>query len=220
LTLPRFDYRVHVMGLGKHIRAKFIAGLVLLIPLLVTAYVAYLVISFLDELTSPLVGRLTESIAGEPVYVPGTGLLLFLLIVYLTGVLASNYAGKQLFNYGGALLRRIPFIKGIYSSTKDMMEAFSSEKAQAFKEVVLAEFPSKGRYAMGFITRHITSGDGRVCSVFVPTTPNPTSGYLIYIPEEELVFLDLTVEEAIKHIVSLGTTKVDLKWKGKSCFTG
>jgi len=118
------------------------------------------------------------------------------------------------------VVRKIPFIKGIYGSVKDMIDAFSSEKIKSFKEVVLIEFPFKGRYAVGFITRRVHSGEEKqLCSVFVPTTPNPTSGYLIIVPEEDLSPLDMSVEDAIKYIVSLGTSRVEIEWKKKRSST-
>jgi uncharacterized membrane protein len=97
-----------------------------------------------------------------------------------------------------------------------MTDSFSSEKKRSFKEVVLAEFPFKGRYAIGFVTNRIKSQSREAhCTVFVPTTPNPTSGYLIIIPEKELIFLDMPVDDAFKYIISLGTAGIELAWKEK-----
>jgi uncharacterized membrane protein len=151
---------------------------------------------------------------GKEIYIPGTGLFLFAVVAYATGILASNYIGNRFLSYGEMILKKIPFVKGIYSSVKDMTDSFSSEKKRAFKEVVLAEFPFKGRYAIGFITSRIRKHpDEKYCAVFVPTTPNPTSGYLVVIPEKELIFLDITVDNALKYIISLGTAGIELTWK-------
>ena len=200
----------------KHLEKTFLTGLFILIPLLVTFYVVNMVISSIDAFISPIIRNTTLEITGKPLYIPGTGFILFVIIAYLTGVLASNYVGKRLLGYGERVVRKIPFVKFIYGSVKDMIDAFSSEKVKSFKEVVLIEFPFKGRYAVGFITKRIESGEKkRLCSVFVPTTPNPTSGYLILVPEEELHLLDMSVEDAIKYIVSLGTLRVELEWKEK-----
>jgi uncharacterized membrane protein len=204
------------MGIAKHLKKKFITGLLLLIPLLVTIYIIYLIVSSFDAIISPIIKNVTLKIIGKEIYIPGTGFFLFIIIAYITGIIASNYIGKTLLSYGETLLRKIPFVKGIYSSVKDMTDAFSSEKKRSFKEVVLAEFPLKGRYAIGFITKRIKTGEGKdICSVFIPTTPNPTSGYLILIPEEELIFLDMPVDSALKYIVSLGTSQIELPWKEK-----
>jgi uncharacterized membrane protein len=204
------------MGIAKHLKKKFITGLLLLIPLLVTIYIIYLIVSSFDAIISPIIKNVTLKIIGKEIYIPGTGFFLFIIIAYITGIIASNYIGKTLLSYGETLLKKIPFVKGIYSSVKDMTEAFSSEKKRSFKEVVLAEFPLKGEYAIGFVTRRIKIGEkGDMCSVFIPTTPNPTSGYLILIPEEELIFLDMPVDSALKYIVSLGTSQIELPWKEK-----
>ena len=204
----------------KHLEKTFLTGLFILIPLLVTFYVVNMVISSIDAFISPIIRNITSELTGRALYIPGTGFILFVVIAYLTGVLASNYMGKRLLGYGETIVRKIPFVKVIYGSVKDMIDAFSSEKVKSFKEVVLIEFPFKGRYAVGFITNRIQSEEEKgLCSVFVPTTPNPTSGYLIMVPEEELRPLDMSVEDAIKYIVSLGTLRVELEWKEKKSST-
>jgi uncharacterized membrane protein len=196
----------------RHVKAKLLTGLFVLIPILVTLYVVYLVVSFLDGILSPLLTNLSLSLLDRSLYIPGLGLLLFIVLTYATGVLTSNYAGKRLLSYGEALLKRIPFVKGIYGSTKDFMEAFSSERLKSFSGVVLTEFPHEGSYSLGLVTGRLQRGATAFCSVFVPTTPNPTSGYLLLVPEEKLVFLNLSVEDAVKYIISLGTSKVSMGW--------
>jgi uncharacterized membrane protein len=204
------------MDLTKHLKKKFLTGLFVLIPLLVTIYIIYLVISFVDTIIAPTIQNITLYFTGKEIYIPGTGLFLFAVVAYATGILATNYIGKRLLSYGERMVRKIPFVKGIYSSVKDMTDSFSSEKKHSFKEVVLAEFPFKGRYAIGFVTNRIKnqSHDDH-CTVFVPTTPNPTSGYIIIIPEKELIFLDMPVDDALKYIISLGTAGIELAWKEK-----
>ena len=165
---------------------------------------------------APVIRNATLYFVGKEIYIPGTGLFLFALVVYTTGILATNYIGNRFLSYGETILKKIPFVKGIYSSVKDMTDSFSSEKKRSFKEVVLAEFPFRGRYAIGFITsRTLKHPDEQYCTVFLPTTPNPTSGYLVVVPERELVFLDITVDNALKYIISLGTAGVELTWKEK-----
>jgi uncharacterized membrane protein len=204
------------MDLTKHLKKKFLTGLFVLIPLLVTIYIIYLVISFVDTILSPVISNITLRLTGKEIYVPGTGLFLFAVVAYATGILASNYIGKRMLSYGERLVKKIPFVKGIYSSVKDMTDSFSSEKKHSFKEVVLAEFPFQGRYVIGFVTNRITGQSSEeLCTVFVPTTPNPTSGYLIIIPEGELIFLDMPVDNALKYIISLGTAGIELAWKEK-----
>ncbi len=202
------------MNLTKHLKKKFLTGLFVLIPVVVTIYIIYTVISFVDTILAPVIRNTTMYFIGKEVYIPGTGLFLFAAVAYTTGIIASNYVGNRFLSYGEMILKKIPFVKGIYSSVKDMTDSFSSEKKRSFKEVVLAEFPFKGRYAVGFITNRISQNqNGQYCTVFVPTTPNPTSGYLIVVPEKELIFLDITVDNALKYIISLGTAGIELTWK-------
>jgi uncharacterized membrane protein len=205
------------MIVTRHFKKQFFTGLVILIPLLVTVYVIYLVISSVDTVISPIIRKVTVQLTGKDLYVPGTGFFLFLIIVYLTGVLASNYIGKRLLHCGEMVLKKIPFVKGIYSSVKDMTTAFSAEKASTFQGVALTEFPFARRYAIGFITKRTTTEEGRsICSVFIPTTPNPTSGYLIMVREEDLILLDMPVDKALGYIVSLGTSPIRLPWIEKN----
>jgi len=206
------------MDLSKHLKTKFITGLFILIPLIITIYIVYLVISSIEAMVSPAIRNILSQIVGHEIYIPGTGFIVFIIIVYVTGVVASNYFGKTLLAYGETFLKKIPFIKGIYGSVKDMTDAFSSEKIKSFREVVLVDFPFQGRYALGFVTKRIKLEDRRLCSVFVPTTPNPTSGYLIMAKEEELIFLDMNTDDALKYIISLGTSRTELSWKEKKSF--
>lgn len=204
------------MELTKHLKKKFLTGLFILTPLLVTVYIMYLIISSVDTIIAPMIRNVTLHFTGKEIYIPGTGLFLFIVFVYVTGLLASNFIGKRLLSRGEKIMRKIPFVKGIYSSVKDMTDAFSSQKERSFKEVVLTEFPLKGSYAIGFITNRTRSrGEDEICTVFIPTTPNPTSGYLIMVPENQLMFLDVAVDEALKYIISLGTTGAELVWKEK-----
>jgi uncharacterized membrane protein len=204
----------------KHLKKTFLTGLFILIPLVVTIYIIYTVIISVDTFISPVIRNIMPDMAGTGMYIPGTGFFLFIIVTYLTGVLASNYIGKKLFAYSEVTIRKIPFVKGIYGSIKDMIDAVSSEKMKSFKEVVLVDFPFKGRYAIGFITQRIQSAEKvNLCAVFVPTTPNPTSGYLIFLPEDELIHMDMSVEDAVKYVVSLGTSRVEIKWKEKKSST-
>jgi uncharacterized membrane protein len=174
--------------------------------------VIYVVVSSVDGVIYPAFLRLTGVVTGKQFFIPGSGLLLFAVIAYLTGIFATNFLGKRMLRLGEAFLARIPFIKSIYSSVKDMTDAFSSQTKRAFKEVVLVEFPFKGRHAIGFVTKRSSShAEETVCSVFIPTTPNPTSGFLLIIPEGELTFLQMTVDEALKYTISLGTSRIEIK---------
>ncbi|MDR2017780.1 MAG: DUF502 domain-containing protein [Syntrophobacterales bacterium] len=200
------------MDITKHVKTKFLAGLFILIPVIITIYVIYVVVSSVDAMIYPVIQQVTWTITGMKFYIPGTGLLLFVLITYATGIFAANFVGNKILCLGEALLTRIPFVKSICNAVKDMTDTFSSQTKKAFKEVVLVDFPSKDTRAMGFITRRTSiDGLGTICSVFIPTTPNPTSGFLVMVPEQKLTFLRMTVDEALKYIISLGTSRIELR---------
>ncbi len=203
------------MSVAKHLKKKFITGLFVLIPLIVTAYIIYVVVSFIEGFIGPALKNIFFQVFQREVYVTGTACIIFVVITYLTGLFVSNYFGKTLFSRGERLVKRIPIVKSIYGSVKDMMEAFSSEKIKSFKEVVLIEFPFQGRYAIGLVTNRVEIGGIKHCAVFVPTTPNPTSGYIIITKEEELLFLDMATDDALKYIISLGTSRSGSIWNGK-----
>ena len=199
------------MDITKHVKTKLLTGLFVLVPAIITLYIIYTVVSSLDSLIYPLVLKATRSITGREMFIPGSGLLLLVIFVYITGIFATNYIGKRLLRLGETLFTKIPFVNSIYNSVKDITDAFSSQTRKAFKEVVLAEFPFKGRRAIGFITRRFTMEGETVCAVFIPTTPNPTSGYLIMAPERELTFLKMTVDEALKFTISLGASRIEVE---------
>jgi uncharacterized membrane protein len=203
------------MNIAKHIKSKFFTGLFILIPLIVTIYIVYVIISFFEPLVGPLIKSILFRLSGQEIYIPGIGFILFIIVTYVTGMIASNYFGKTALSRGEKLLKRIPFVKTIYSSVKDMTDAFSSDKVKSFKEAVLVEFPFPGRYTIGFVTKRIEIEGQSFCTVFIPPTPIPTAGFLIMVREEELKFLDISIDTALKYIISLGTTKLEFSWKEK-----
>jgi len=203
------------MGMANHLKKKFITGLLVLIPLIVTAYIAYLIISFIENFIGPALKNIFFQVFQREVYITGMACIIFVVITYLTGLFVSNYFGKTVFSRGEQLVRRIPIVKSIYGSVKDMTEAFSSDKIKSFKEVVLLEFPFQGRYAIGLVTNRVEIKGLPHCSVFVPTTPNPTSGYIVLVREDDLLFLDMPTDDALKYIISLGTSRSGILWNGK-----
>jgi len=203
------------MNITKHIKSMFLTGLFILIPLVVTIYIVYTIITFFEPFVGPLVKNIFLRLTGHETYIPGTGFIVFIVITYVTGMVASNYFGKTALSRGEKILKRIPFVKTIYGSVKDMTDAFSSDKVKSFKEAVLVEFPFPGRYTVGFVTKRIEIEEKPFCAVFIPPTPIPTAGFLIMVREEELKFLDISIDTALKYIISLGTTKLEISWKDK-----
>ena len=197
------------MSVGKHLKSKFLTGLFILIPVIATIYIVYVIISFFEPVIGPIIRNILFRVTGREFYIPGTGFLLFVIVTYITGTVASNYFGKTALARGERILQRIPVIKTIYGSVKEMTEAFSSDKVKSFKETVLIEFPFKGRFTIGFVTRRLQINSLNFCAVFVPPTPIPTAGFLIMVPESELIFLDMSVDAALKYLISLGRARID-----------
>ncbi len=196
-------------GLAARLRAYFLAGVLITAPPAITAYLA---ISFLHWVDAG-VGRLVPTRYNPDTYlpfsVPGIGLLLVIVFLTLAGWSARNLFGRFLLRTSEALLARMPVVSGIYATLKQVFHTAMAGGSRAFREVVLLEYPRPGLWVMGFVTGS-TQGEvqarlpSETVSVFVPTTPNPTSGFLLFVPRRDLVVLDMSVEEAIKLVVSAG----------------
>lgn len=192
----------------KTLRRHLVAGLILWIPLLITFLIIRFLIRFVDQtlLFLPPSWR-PEALLGFNI--PGLGVILAVGILLLTGVAAKNFFGRQLLDLGDRIVTRIPLVSGIYSGAKQVAETLFADKGTSFKRVLLIEYPRRGVWSMCFQTsdavgeiQHRTADD--VVCVFVPTTPNPTSGFLLFVPRDELVPLDMPVDQGLRMIISLG----------------
>ncbi len=189
-------------------RKYFITGLLVLVPLFITVWVLSALISTMDRslLLLPVEWR-PEAQFGRAI--PGIGALLTLLIIFVTGVIATNFFGKRLILLWEALLGRVPVVKSIYSSVKQVSDTLFSDSGNAFRKALLVQFPREGCWTIAFMTGH-PGGDvtnhlqGDFVSVYVPTTPNPTGGYFLMLPSKDVVELDMSVDEALKYIISMG----------------
>ena len=188
------------------IRNYFIAGMVVLIPIGITVYLTI----FLISISSKILPKEINPNHYLPYNIPGVEILMSIFIITLIGWISLSFLGKKLLNLFDNILKKIPILRTIYPAIGQMIETFTkSEKGK--KNVVLVEYPRKGSWAVGFATKK-NSGEisektnKKLINVFVPTTPNPTSGFLLMFPEDEVIYLDLTFEEASKFIVSAGTS--------------
>jgi uncharacterized membrane protein len=191
-----------------HFRRYLIAGLLVWVPLIVTG----LIIKFLVDLLDFTILLLPPSWRPEALLgfsVPGTGVMVAIVIVFLTGIVAANIVGRKLFDLGEAIVDRIPLVRSIYSAVKQVMHSLFSNGGQSFRRVLMVEYPRKGLWTLGFQTgvglgevQHRTDRD--VVTVFIPTTPNPTSGFVIMVPREDAIELDMSVEDGLKFVMSLG----------------
>ncbi len=185
-----------------------IAGLLIWIPLVITIWVLSVVVDTLDQsLTLLPESWRTENLIG--VHIPGMGVLLTLVIVLITGVVAANFIGERLVGMWNDILRRIPFVRSIYSSVKQVSDTLFSPTGQAFRKALLVQWPREGVWTIAFLTG-APGGDvvnhlkGEYVSVYVPTTPNPTGGYFVMLPAAQVIELDMSVDEALKYIISMG----------------
>jgi len=208
-TQPPPPKRVRV-GLWPRLRGYFFAGMLVTAPIAITVYVALLLIRFVDEQVFALIPPQYNPETYLPFSVPGIGVVLMLVILTLIGAIAAGYIGKMLLRLSDRLLNRMPVIRSIYGVAKQIVETVVSNKSVAFREVVLIEYPRKGIWTIGFLTGRAIEpiadriGQPELVNVFVPTTPNPTSGFLLFVPDSDIHRLPISVEDGIKLVISAG----------------
>jgi uncharacterized membrane protein len=189
-------------------RKYFITGLLILVPLAITLWVLNLIIGTMDQSLLLLPERWRPA-AVFGFNIPGLGSILTLLIVFLTGLATRNFIGKQVVHAWELLLTRIPVVSTIYTSVKQVSDTLFSSSGNAFRKAVLVQYPRQGAWTIAFLTG-VPGGDvknhlhGDYISIYVPTTPNPTSGFFLMIPRADAIELDMNVDEALKYIVSMG----------------
>ncbi len=195
----------HLTLIGR-LRAYFFAGILVTAPVSITFYIAWQFIQFMDDQVSPFI---PPAFNPKNWGIPGFGLVAVVVSLTLIGALTAGFFGRVLVRLYDAVLERMPVLRGIYSAVKQIFETMLAQKANAFREVALIEYPRKGIWTLAFITG-TTTGDVRsrfdeeMVNVFVPTTPNPTSGFLLFLPRRDVQVLDMTVEDGIKMVVSTG----------------
>ncbi len=210
-------------GKFRRLRAYLLAGLLVWLPLGVTIFIIRLANRLMDNTLALVPPRWREglTIPGLDISVfeiPGIGLILTLIILFFTGLLMANFVGRQMVAFGESLLDRIPLVRTVYSAVKNFAEIVLGPGNQSFKKVLLIQYPRKGIWSLAFQTSSslgeidARTGVDVICT-FVPTTPNPTSGFIIMVPREEAIVLDMEVDEALKMIISLGV--VVPQWRGE-----
>ncbi|MFC1847006.1 DUF502 domain-containing protein [Chloroflexota bacterium] len=193
-------------------RRNFIAGILVVVPLIIAAWLLWWIFSSVDSLLQPII----EAIFGREIQ--GLGFAIFLVIIYITGVVASNYLGRKVINFTESLLRRVPIFRQVYIGAKQVVEGFSGTgiNKAAFREVVFVEFPRPGMTTIAFVTNVIKDKDGKkYYGLYVPTAPIPTSGYFEVATEEQVIHTSITIDEGIKIVVSSGMILPDKVATGK-----
>lgn len=202
-------------SLGSRLRTWFFTGLVIFGPVAVTVYIAWWFIDTVDNWVKPLVPARYWPDSYLPFHVPGFGVVIAIVGLTLLGFLAANIAGRTLVSIGEALLDRTPVVRGIYKSVKQIFETVFSQSGTQFRKVGLVEFPVKGSWSIVFITAEpaaavaevLPPGAGDMTSVFLPCTPNPTTGFYFFIPTADVIELPMTPEDAVKLIISAGVVQ-------------
>ena len=206
--LKKSAAEVHSPGIAARLRHYLVTGVLVWVPLFVTWWVVITLISLIDRILLVLPPEYRPStLLGFNL--PGLGVILALMVLLVTGVLAANFLGRQVVALWEAILNRIPLVNSMYSGIKQLLETFLSHDSRSFRKVLLVEYPSKGLWTLAFL-----AGDpvgeiqqktaSEVLTIYVPTAPNPTSGYVIFVAKDEAVELDMSVEDAMRMIVSLG----------------
>ena len=184
------------------------AGLVVWLPIIVTLIVLRFIIDLLDQSIALLPFEYQpEQLFGMSI--PGLGVVVSLVLLLITGIIASNFFGQRLVRWSEIILDKIPLVRTIYNGTKQMVQAVVETNSTAFRQVLLVEYPRKGSWSIAFqtgnVAHNITEHTGvEMVSVFIPTTPNPTSGFLMMLPKTDVIELDMSVDDALKFIISLG----------------
>ena len=211
----------HKRSAMMRLRNYFLTGFVVLAPLAVTAWLAWTFIGWVDGWVKPYIPARYNPDFYLPFPVPGFGLIVALVSITLIGFLTANFIGRSIVGFGERLLGQMPLVRSIYRGLKQIIETVLSDKSNTFKQVALVEYPRNGLWALVFIATEaqgevkqiLERESGDTVAVFLPTTPNPTSGFLLFVPRKDVHVLDMTVEEAAKLIISAGLVSPEYQAK-------
>ena len=204
------------MNIMPHIRRRLLAGLLIIVPFGITLFVAATLFGFLEGLIQPFLKQVytlpiwneffDENVQPQPIVRMVMTVLLAVIMLYVLGVVSTTYIVAKVYSGGERLVMRIPVMKSVYGLTKQITDLVMTKDAGAFKKLVMIEYPRKGSYALAFMTgqTQFVGDPNRYINLFLPTTPNPTSGYMLILPEEEVWSVNMSIEEGIKMIISGG----------------
>jgi len=215
-------------GIATRLRNYFLTGFVICAPLVITLYLTWTLIQWVDSWVKPYLPEVYNPDHYLSFDLPGFGLVVAFFVITMVGFLTANLIGRSIVSYGESILNRMPVIRNLYSGLKQIFETVFNERSESFKEVALIEYPRKGLWALVFIATE-TKGEpqnkmqdaaGQTISVFLPTTPNPTSGFLLFVPDRDLIRLSMSVEEAAKLVISAGLVTPEYQEKTKALANG
>lgn len=188
---------------AKHLKGTFIAGIFIVIPFGITIFILKFLFNFADGILGSYLDRLIEFYGRGSGHIPGIGMITGAVVIYLTGLIATNVLGNRLLKFGDDLMARIPLVKSIYSSSKQLIKVFK-EGGASYRRAVFVEWPRPGVRAVGFVTAEVERDGEQLVVVYIPTMPNPTSGFALWFRECDVYESGMTVEDAIKFVVSGG----------------
>lgn len=217
-------------GFFTGLRASFLTGLVIVAPAVLTIWLITSVVEFIDNKVLPLIPRRALPDFLLSISFPGMGVLIFLLFTLLVGWLAKGYIGRSLIEWGEQIVARMPVVRSVYNGLKQIAETVFAQSSSSFNRACMVQYPRPGIWAIAFVSTdtrgeiatrlgEVVPQSGKHISVFLPTTPNPTSGFLLFVPEADVIMLDMTVEEAAKLVISAGLVVPDpdkLNTRGKA----
>ncbi len=205
--------------IGSRLRNYFLTGLVIAAPVSITVYITWSFVALVDDWFKPLLPAAYNPETYLPFAVPGVGLIFAIIMLMVLGALTANLFGRTIVGFGERFLDNMPFVRNLYKALKQIFETAISQSKSSFQEVGLIEYPRKGLYALVFVSTR-TEGEvltragfekGGLLSVFLPTTPNPTSGFLLFVPRKDIELLSMSVEEAAKMVISAGLVTPKMK---------
>ena len=197
------------LGIFARFRRYFLAGILVTSPILITVYVTWLIITFIDAQVAGMLPESLDFTKKLPHQIPGLGLIISIIVITFIGAITPGFIGRTLLKVGERILDNTPIVRSIYGAIKQIMETVMSTNSESFREVVLVEYPRKGIWVIGFVTGE-TKGEVQtlnketLINVFIPTTPNPTSGFLLFVPKKDLIYMKMKVEDAVKMVISGG----------------
>ena len=207
---PRADLRVRRRSLAAALRNNFLTGLVVVAPVLITFYIIWGIVNFVDSTIVPWVPQFYNPSTYIEYNVPGFGLFVFVVFTTVVGYFTKNLLGREIVRTIESWVERMPIVRSIYNALKQIVATIFSQSASSFQKACLIEYPRKGVWSIAFVATRTTgeipgrTGSRDLISVFLPSTPNPTTGFLLFVPTEDVILLDMTIEEAAKLIISAG----------------
>jgi uncharacterized membrane protein len=193
----------------ERLRGYFIAGILVTGPTALTLYLTWVLVNFIDTSVGHLLPKEYNPQTYLPFYIPGIGLIIAVVGLTLIGALTAGYLGRILLRVSERIVARMPIVRGVYAAVKQIFETVLAKHSNSFREVVLVEWPRREMWTIGFVTaavegeiRNLAGQDS--VAIYIPTTPNPTSGYLVFVPRKDVVTLGMSVEDAIKYVISTG----------------